>query len=799
MKQCLFMLALLLGTTAAWAQTALLRGQVRDQQNKPLPFAGITAGGTRAQSDSSGRFRLNLKAGAYTVIVSYVGHDPVSKEIKLEAGDELRMDFQLVSDYIESREVELVARNYKRQEAGIIVLDPKPFKFLPTPTGDFSRILATLPGVVANNELSSAYSVRGGSYDENLVYVNDVEIYRPFLVRAGQQEGLSFVNPDLVQGVEFSTGGWQPRFGDKLSSVLNVTYKVPTKNAGSATLGLLYQAAHAEVVSPNKRLSLVAGIRNKTTQYLLQRNFLFKGLDVQGEYLPRFTDFQSYVNYNLTSRADSLAGRAMSIGVLGSFARNRYLIRPTTRETDFGTISAKLRLYVAFDGQEQMYYDTWQAGLRFSRTFSKAFRSDVTFSGVRTAEREKIDVEGGYRLSQVQTDATKDDFNQSIFNLGVGTNYHYGRNDLDATIYNLLNRNYWKLSERSRMEFGVGAAAERIVDNLYEYQFVDSADYVRITDFSQALNTLQSYRASGYWQHSYNLSRRSVLTWGGRLAYWTFNKQLFASPRIQYSIELDSAGDWMLKFAAGVYHQSPFYREMRRNDGTLNEDIRTQRSLHFIAGSDYAFRMWGRGFRFTSELYYKAIDRIIPYDVDNVRLRYYAVNGGHAYATGADFRVAGEFIKGAESWFSLGLMQTKEDLSFDRQGYVRRPTDQRITLGIFFQDHLPNNPSVRAYLNTIIGTGLPFGPPRNLENRAALSGPMYRRIDVGFSKVLSVDGDGKVGRYFDSIWLGAEILNVLGAANTISYTWISDVNSNQFAIPNTLSQRFVNIKAIFNF
>jgi hypothetical protein len=668
---------------------------------------------------------------------------------------------------------------------------------MPSPFGDFNKVIATMPGVVSNNELSSTYSVRGGNYNENLVYVNDIEIYRPFLVSSGQQEGLSFVNPDMVKSVEFSSGGFQARYGDKLASVLNVQYKNPKKFGGSVSLGILAQTASIEGADSSGRISYVVGFRRKDARYLFGASKLVKGLDVKGEYLPQFIDAQSYITIDLTGKEKRKEQpNVTTLGILNSYARNRYLVRPASRETQFGTIQRVLRLYTAYDGEETMSYDTWQTGLKLSHKWNSNWRSDLSTSFVSTQEREKIDIEGGYRLCDIETNQSKSDYNQCISVRGVGTEYRYARNKLDGIILQAMQRNYYQSdSGRFSTEFGWNVSSENLKDDLYEYQFVDSADFVSVSTPLIASQNLVSTRYGGYLQQTFHISDQTSLNYGARFGYWSLNNEWIVSPRIQFSHKPNWKKDWLFKASAGIYHQQPFYRELRNAAGQINKDLKSQKSYQAVLGANYRFKLWDREFQLNQEVYGKYLWDVVPYDVDNVRIRYFAKNSATAFAVGYDMRVGGEFIRGSESWFSLGVLSTREDVDGDGKGYIRRPTDQRVTLGVFFQDHLPKNPSVRMYLNMVIGTGLPFGPPGNLENRGALKAPPYRRVDIGFSKVISLGDKSKwLGKRFETIWLGLEILNLIGAENTISYTWIKDVYDVQYAVPNTLSTRFLNLR-----
>ena len=750
------------------------------------------------QTDGAGKF--NIKVPAETdlkVEVSYVGKTTRIYNLRLKPNEIRQLNAEIEDDVKESTEIQITGKRDLREQVSVVTIDPKIAKYMPSPFGDFNKVIATMPGVVSNNELSSTYSVRGGNYNENLVYVNDIEIYRPFLVSSGQQEGLSFVNPDMVKSVEFSSGGFQARYGDKLASVLNVQYKNPKKFGGSVSLGILAQTASIEGADSSGRVSYVVGFRRKDARYLFGASKLVKGLDVKGEYLPQFIDAQSYITIDLTGKEKRKEQpNVTTLGILNSYARNRYLVRPASRETQFGTIQRVLRLYTAYEGEETMSYDTWQTGLKLSHKWNSNWRSDLSTSFVSTQEREKIDIEGGYRLCDIETNQSKSDYNQCISIRGVGTEYRYARNKLDGIILQAMQRNYHQSDSGSfSTEFGWNVSSENLKDDLYEYQFVDSADFVSVSTPLIASQNLVSARYGGYLQQTFHISDRTSLNYGARVGYWSLNNEWIVSPRIQFSHKPKWDKDWLFKASAGIYQQQPFYRELRNAAGQLNKDLKAQKSYQAVLGANYRFKLWDREFQLNQEVYGKYLWDVVPYDVDNVRIRYFAKNNATAYAIGYDMRVGGEFIRGSESWFSLGVLSTREDVDGDGKGYIRRPTDQRVTLGVFFQDHLPKNPSVRMYLNMVIGTGLPFGPPGNLENRGALKAPPYRRVDIGFSKVISLGDKTKwLGKRFETIWLGLEILNLIGAENTISYTWIKDVYDVQYAVPNTLSTRFLNLR-----
>ncbi|MFP4291975.1 MAG: TonB-dependent receptor [Cyclobacteriaceae bacterium] len=792
-KRPLFFLVLLwLLTLQASAQQSLLQGYVRDTTGLGIADVNISVSGAGEGSitDKDGYYRFSLSAGSYDLFFSHIEYQPLQKNIILAPDDTLRLDLVLRPYVRVLEQVEISGQQNEaiRREAGLMTIKPQAAQLAPSPFGDFSRVLATLPGVVSNNELSSSYSVRGGNYDENLVYVNDIPVYRPFLVSAGQQEGLSFINPDLVGAVEFSSGGWQAKYGDKLSSSLNVTYRRPDELRASATASLLNGGLHLEGSTPNERVTFLLGGRYKTAQYLLNT------LETNGQYLPRFLDLQSYVNLDLDGDPDEVR---TELGVLAAVADNRYLVRPESRETTFGTLDQPFRLFVGYEGQETLDYQTYQAGLKLTHRFRDWWTTKFITSRVYTREREYFDLFSGYRLCDVDRTPGSQNFNNCVTTLGIGSNFAHARNRLQADIINLENRHALLLGGRNLFEFGVGFARENIDDVIQEYSFSDSADYTTINRSIQNELDLQSQRFFAYAQNTTDLNEVHTLHYGLRLNYWSVNRQWLISPRLQYSVKPAGLRDVVFRFAAGLYQQPPFYRELRDRQGQLNTDVLAQSSLHLIAGADYRFIMFGREFAFLSELYYKHLYNVIPYDVDNVRIRYFAENNATAYATGADFRISGEFIPGTESWFSLGLMQTREDIEGDERGYIRRPSDQLLNVGIFFQDHLPNDPSIRVYLSYLFGSGLPFGPPESLRYRNFLDGPEYNRLDMGFNKQLNFRQEKtSENSFFRSLWIGLEVLNVLGADNTISFTWVTDVNQRQYAVPNRLSARFLNLKLI---
>jgi hypothetical protein len=763
-----------------------LEGFVVDQENNPVEGVSIILNGNRVgeTSDSTGYFSIMLEGEQAEIDFNHVNYQ--SRNITYQRSERVNLvRIEMVETINELEQVEIRGdRGNIRDQAGLTVISPREVQNFVTPFNEFNRILTTLPGVAGNNELSSAYSVRGGNFDENLVYVNDMPVYRPFLIRAGQQEGLSFVNPDLVGSIEFSAGGWQAKYGDKLSSNLNITYREPESFRGSVTAGLLGGSAHLEGIA-GKRFNYLVGVRHKSSKYLLNT------LETKGEYLPRFSDLQSYFNYKVGKNAN-----ATQIGMLMSYSRNRYQVVPSLRETEFGTLFSEiLRFRVAFAGQELMEYDTYQGGIRIERGFGSKFNSLLIVSAVRTAEREYFDLEGGYRLCDVNKNIGNENFDQCLANRGIGSNYQFARNRLQALVGNIETRNELKLNSTNTLEFGAGYSLQDISDVIQEYSFLDSAGFVSIDEQVSASHDLVSNQFTGFVQNTTLIGQRHYLNAGIRINYFDFNQQLLVSPRLQYSYRPAEKSGIVLRTAFGLYQQPPFYREMRNRNGELVR-VKAQQSLHFSSGIDQEFNIWGRPFRFTAEGYYKYLFDLNSYEIENVRIRYLANNEGEAYAFGADFRISGEFIPGAVSWFSLGLLKTRENISGDSRGYIRRPSDQWLNFAVNFEDHFPNDPSIRMNLALFLGSGLPFGPPGNLRYRNYFNGRMYRRVDIGFSKVIQIR---KSESLLNSIWLGAEVLNLLGNNNIISYSWIRDNNNQQYAIPNALSARFLNIKIIANF
>ena len=822
-------------TEAPVATFVTVRGILTDAKGQPMELASVGVEGQLggANTTAEGAFSLQVRVPApgqvAVLVVRRLGYLPLRIPLKLpgDAGRSLRLTMRLDTKALGG--VRVTGRSDQadtREQVSITRIDPRSAKEMPSPFGDFNAILKTLPGVVSNNELSSTYNVRGGNYDENLVYVNGFEIYRPFLVTSAQQEGLSFINPDLVKQVEFSSGGWQPKYGDKLASVLSVEYKTPSQFAASLTASLVGGAAHAEARSANGRVSYLAGVRYKNAKYVLSSL-----KQQQGGYNPTFYDAQAFVTIGLGKKDDM---QRTTLGLLGVVAHNDYRFSPETGQATFSTGTNQFtRVFIAYDGRERMQFDTYQTGLNLKHDFSSRLQMELLGSALVSREIEFRDVEAAYTFAEINRDPTSPDFNQAVRQRNIGSQFKHSRNFLTAQIFTVETRGRWVPAANHTVRWGAKIGREKIADTLDEYSFADSADFVpnaRRTRLASDLSLL-STRGQGFVQDTWSLDSLRTITYGARVHYWSTNGQLVVSPRVQFSQISRQHPNRSFKAAVGVYYQPPFYRELRNQagersaptqpliqTGTLNLELRAQKSYHFIVGKEISFQQFGRPFKFSAEVYYKYLTDVVPYDVDNVRLRYFAKNNARAYAAGFDARLSGEFVKGAESWFSLGVLTTRENVAGDsmnvlnasgkiigreEKGYIRRPQDQRLNVGVFFQDHLPDNPSVRGYVNAVFGSGLPFSPPNlpDLLGTDVLTNK-YVRVDLGFSKVIGLKNDKAPKAHFysfDSLWMGLEVLNVFDANNVAGYSYLQDVNGVTYSVPSYLSKRLVNLRLIARF
>ncbi len=813
------------------SQTAKINGILKDNDGNPVENASIGIkedSKISTVSNSEGKYSLTVPANVtITLIINSISHVTNSKLFNISEGEIVNFS-PILKFKNELIGVEVVDQKTRTEE--IIRIDPKVFNQLPSPTGNLEDIIKTQIGVSSNNELSSGYSVRGGNFDENLIYVNDIEVYRPFLVRSGQQEGLSFANPYMVQNINFSAGGFEAKYGDKLSSVLDITYRKPLKFAGNASASFLGGNIQLEGISNNRLVAWNIGARYRTNSYLL------KTFDTQGEYRPSALDFQTFITMDVNPK--------LKIEFLGNIASNKFLVIPTSRQTNFGTVNNALRLTIYFDGQELMQYETFMAGISTTYRPKNNLKLKLIASAYRANERELYTVQGQYWIDQLEADLGKETFGQVAFNRGVGTFINNGRNYLNATVLNAEHKGTKYISTDSELLWGLKYQVEKIEDKLSEWKMVDSAGFIvpyspasiDLTDVYKTKIVLPSTRIQAYTQYNKNAfifdSTVFSITAGVRANYWTVNNQLVVSPRVTISLKPNWKRDWLFKLSGGLYYQPPFYRELRDVSGVINKSVKAQQSFQVVFTSDYNFYMWDRPFKLIMAAYYKDLKSIIPYEVDNVRIRYFANNNAKGYVTGGDFRINGEFVKGVESWANIGFLRTYEysadnihykyfnkdgeeiikGYTFDQiktdstlidPGYIPRPTDQLITFGLFFQDYVPKLPWCKFNLNMQFGTGLPFGPPTHKRYQQTLRMPPYRRVDAGFAfNLLQETRSFKTKNVFnniDDMWLFVEVFNLLAIQNTVSYTWVQDVTGNRYAVPNYLTNRQINLRLQIRF
>ena len=815
----LISLVLLVSRGLLYAQEfGTLKGIVNDSIGDPVELANVTLMGTSegTMTQSNGSFTLNVPAGhSYTVVVSCVGYRTEQFAIRLQPGETRERRITLQRDIRSLKEVSVSAR--QERASTFQRIDVEALNYMPTTTGRVEAIIKSQAGVSSSNELSSQYSVRGGNFDENLVYVNDIEIYRPFLVRSGQQEGLSFVNSDLVSSVKFSAGGYDARYGDRMSSALDITYKRPRQFAGSSSISLLGASAHVEGATPTQRFIYLAGFRYKTTSYLLN------SLQTSGDYKPQFADFQSMLTYQVT--------RKLEVSFLGNYGSNKYQFIPSETDVEFGTKDLPLNLKVYYEGQEIDRFDTYLGALSFHYRPIKGLSLKLTGSAFRTSEQETFDILGQYWINELDNTIDSETYGDSILNVGVGSLLTHARNYLDASVVSIFHLGSYQ-QDKKRLQWGFSYKHQEFHDRISEWELLDSSGYV-IPYNGEEITLTRTRRTkariaygtfSAFIQNTREINGEKAdffLTTGLRGSVWNFNQTTMISPRITISVQPYWERDMMFHLSGGYYYQPPFYREMRMPDGSVNEEIRPQRSVHLLLGGDYIFTLWDRPFKFTGEAYYKWLSNLIPYKIDNIRISYAGENISSGYARGIDFKLNGEFVRGAESWMTLSILQTREDIEGDRAyvfdgnyyveqnaGEFPRPTDQLFTFGLYFQDYFPNNPGYKVHLNAFYGTGLPLSSPNDDQYYTTLRMRPYRRVDIGFSKVIKQEG-AELGlrnplRFFESIWISGEIFNLLGIKNEASYMWIHTITDQQgvpgrFGVPNYLTGRRFNVRISVNF
>lgn len=814
---------LLLGCSLAGLtqkKSAFVSGKVIDENENPLSNVSVVILGRQSGiiTNDTGYFRLRVPADkAFAITFSYTGYQPEQRNFLLSEGEEEYVAIRLEKGNNTLQEV-IVTDQRERREAGLIRPNPKSVINLPSVTTGVESLIKIFVG--SNNELTSQYSVRGGSYDENLIYVNDFEVFRPYLVRNGQQEGLSFINPELVRNINFYNGGFQAKYGDKMSSVLDIQYRKPKRFGGSAYIGILEQGLHVEGISKNERMSYLIGVRNRSNRNLLSRQ------ETQGNYVPASSDLQALINYRVTDKWQA--------EFFGNFSQSKFSLNPAFSQLTSSVFSpfftSNLGLDIFFAGQERDQYQTNMLGLSATNQVNRKLKLKWMVSRFENDERENVDIQGAYLFGERDFDKSQPTFGLIINPLGSGVFQNFSRNTLNIQNWNFSHKGNL---DRGRHAWQWGLAFDKTIikDKLNEWEFQDSAGYsipfdpgnLQLSKVIKSSADLDINKFSSYLQDNllFGDSMNSfTLTAGIRFNYNSLNKETLISPRLGASWKPNWRKDIVFRIAGGAYHQPPFYRELRRYDGSLNTALKAQKSWQAVAGFDYNFSGWGRAMRWTTEAYYKNMTDVVPYDVDNVRTRYLGENNARAYAVGVEMRLYGELVKDAESWISLGIMNTKEDIKGDtykdytlndqnepidsvtrEKGWVRRPTDRRITFGMFFQDYLATNKNLKMYLNLLYGSNLPYNIPNNVKYRNGLEIPSYIRVDIGFSALLLDADRGKRRSHspflgFDNIWASLEVFNLIDRDNTISYLLIKDFSNTTYTIPQRLTPRLLNFKIV---
>jgi hypothetical protein len=750
-------------------------------------------------SDASGNYSIDIEKDGI-LIFSHIGYRSEKREVTVSGGN-LVLNIVMSPELSSIDEITVTSSRFIRSP-GIIQIPLKDIRLMPAASGSFEAIIKTMPGVASRNELSTQYSVRGGSYDENLVYINDVEIYRPFLIRSGQQEGLSIINADLAGTVKFSPGGFDSSYGDKMSSVLDISYKRPVSGKGSVNLGLLTSSVHYEGLSKDQKLRYLAGLRYKSNRLML------KTLDAKGNYNPVFTDIQSLVTYR--------TGKRSELSFLGTFSSNSYNFEPESRTSTFGTEAMAYQLFVLFNGKERNIYKAWNAALGWEFSDDAKIKHRILISSFGADEKEYYDIRSSYNLRYLDMNTGSENFSDTLMNIGTGSLLEHTRNRLKADILTVSYKGEMTWT-KGTVKWGIRARGQHFNDRMNEWTRVDSAGYtlpwnenkLEMTSRINSDNRLTSFTYDSYLMNSgFILTRRGkfIINTGIRGYYNTWTGEMLLSPRA--NAEFVTGERFSFHLTGGIYYQPPFYREMRYADGTLNRDVRSQRSVHTVLGMTYNFTAWTRPFRMTTEIYNKSLNRIIPYIIDNVRIIYTGENIAHGYSRGLDIRVNGEFVPGAESWISVSFMDSKLEIPSYNIPRFPSPSDQTLSIHLFFQDWLPDYPTLRAHLNLSFATGIPVTSPYNNRYDQYHRLPPYRRVDLGFTKVItkkqSQSSSFTPFRFFNEIIAGLEIYNLLDIRNTVSYQWIRTVNNydgqnRQFAVPNYLTGRSLNLRLAATF
>lgn len=790
-KTIIFQIICLLVTVTASAQTFTLHGRVTDENNDPIEFASVSClkQGKMTMTSLKGEYSMQLHSADSVVIkFSMIGYKAKTRILRRPRG---KQTLQIVLHSDENQLGEVTVTGKKIETGQMEDISKDHLKSLPSASGNaVEELIQSQAGVSTHSELSSQYNVRGGSFDENSVYIDNVEIYRPFLVRSGQQEGISVINPDMVEKISFSTGGYEARYGDKMSSALNIKYRKPKKFEATASASML--GASAFVGVSNKKVSWSNGFRYKTTKHLLG------SMDTKGEYSPTFIDYQTYLTYTPNKRWE--------IKLLGNISDNHYNFTPEDRETKFGTMENVKAFQVYFDGQEKDVFRTFFGAVGITRNFGEKTSLSLIASAFNTREQEKYDIQGQYWLTQTETSE----------NLGVGTYFQHARNYLKAHVESakLLFKTKYKKHD---IEGAFTFKKEKITENSVEYEMRDSSNYsvphtgkdLYMIYSMRAKNVLDANRIEAYVQDAFRFTSNNektlyTLNYGVRLSHWSYTKETIVSPRVSLGIIPAFNENITMRFATGLYYQAPFFKELRDTTtqngityASLNSKAKSQRSIHFIAGFDYRFRMNNRSFKFTAEAYYKALGNLVPYSVNNVKVVYYGSNESSGHAAGIDLKLYGEFVPGTDSWLSLSLMNTSMKLNGKS---IPLPTDQRYAINMFFTDYFPGTDRWKMSLKLALADGLPFSAPHQELESNVFRAPAYKRADIGLSyRLLNNEGKQRKHIQLRNVWLGAECLNLFGINNVNSYYWITDVTGGQYAVPNYLTGRQINFRVTVDF
>lgn len=789
-RRFLFLLALLATALGCVAQTFTLRGRVTDGEGNPVEFASVTcpSQGRATVTSLQGQYALRLlSADSVVVKFSMLGYRTKTRVLRRPKGTQT---LQVTLSEQANTLGEVTVAGQKIQSGQTQDISTKPLRSLPSTTGNaVEELIQSQAGVSTHSELSSQYNVRGGSFDENSVYINSVEVYRPFLVRSGQQEGLSVINPDMVERIGFSTGGFEAKYGDKMSSALNITYRRPKRFEATAAASLLGGSAY--VGFSNKKLAWANGVRYKTTRYLLG------SLETKGEYKPNFLDYQTYLSYKPNKR--------WTVDFIGNISDNHYNFHPKDRETKFGTMESVRSFRVYFDGQEKDRFRTFFGTLGITRHLGDSTSVSLLGSSFSTSEQERYDIQGQYWLTQTETSE----------NLGVGTYFEHARNYLKAHVESvkLLLKH---TAKQHNVEAGLTWKQEHIEENSVEYEMRDSAGYsvphtgkdLFMIYSLRARNELNANRLETYVQDTWRFRSAGehtlfTLNYGLRFSHWNYNKESILSPRVSLGITPSFNHNVTLRFATGLYYQAPFFKELRDTStvagvtrATLNRKIKSQRSIHFIAGMDYRFNMNNRPFKFTAGLYYKLLGNVVPYSINNVKVVYYGSNEASGHAAGLDLKLFGEFVPGTDSWVTLSVMDTKMKLNGVK---VPMPTDQRYALNLFFTDYFPGTTRWKMSLKLAYADGLPFSAPHRELETNTFRAAAYKRADIGMSYRVLNNEHRERKSIFRNIWLSLDCLNLLGINNVNSYYWVTDVTNQQYAVPNYLTGRQINARLLLEF